>query len=96
VATAFYGIVATLQAGAWLLMWAALRHRPAMFEAGYDASFARVESRLGWIGVAAFAACAAIGLVAPWVSLGLYVIVVIGFGVTVNGWHATARRVTSS
>lgn len=77
-------------------MWAALRHRPVILESGYDASFARVESRLGWIGVGAFAAIAAIGLVAPCVSLGLYVVVVIGFGMTVNGWHATARRARAS
>jgi uncharacterized membrane protein len=92
VATAFFGLVATLQAGAWLLLWAAVRHRPAMLKEGYDASFARVENRLGWIGVGVFGGCTAVALVAPWPALVIYLAAVIGFGVTVNGWHATVRR----
>lgn len=58
VAAALYGVVAMLQAATWLIMWAALRRRPEMFERGYDATSARVESRLGWIGVGLFGVCA--------------------------------------
>jgi len=92
VATAFFGLVATLQAVAWLLMWAAVRHRPALLKPCYDASFARVENRLGWIGVAVFSGCIALALVAPWLALGVYLAAVVGFGATVNGWHALAGR----
>lgn len=44
VAACFYGIVAMVQAAAWLVMWAALRRRPELFEPGYGADFARSES----------------------------------------------------
>jgi uncharacterized membrane protein len=92
VAASFFGLVATAQACAWLLMWAAVRHRPGMLKEGYDASFARVENRLGWIGVAVFSTCTALALVAPWAALLLYLAAVVGFGATVNGWHATVQR----
>jgi uncharacterized membrane protein len=92
VATAFFGLVATLQAVAWLLMWAAVRHRPALLKPCYDASYARVENRLGWIGVGVFSGCTALALVAPWLALGVYLATVVGFGTTVNGWHAVVGR----
>ena len=93
IAAALYGAVATLQAAAWLIMWAAVRRRPELFERGYDAAFARVESRLGWIGVVAFGLCALLGLWAPFVSLTVYVLAVAGYGITSSGWHHTAERV---
>jgi uncharacterized membrane protein len=92
IAAAFYGAVATLQAAAWLIMWAALRRRPALLEHGYDATFARVESRMGWLGVVIFGCCALLGLLTPIVSLGAYVLAVAGYGITSNGWHHTARH----
>ncbi len=92
VAAALYGVVAMLQAATWLIMWAALRRRPEMFERGYDATFARVESRLGWIGVGLFGLCALLALVAPMVSLSAYLFAVAAYGVTSNGWQHTAGR----
>ena len=92
VATAFFALIATVQACAWLLMWAAVRHRPGLLKQCYDASYARVETRLGWIGVAVFSACTALALVAPWLALGVYLLTVLGFGATSNGWHTVVRR----
>ena len=88
VATAFYGLVAAVQASTWLVMWAAIRRRPHLFEEGFDAAFARSESRLGWAGVIVFGLCAGIGLLAPLASLSLYVIAIGAYGVTANGLHA--------
>jgi uncharacterized membrane protein len=92
IAAAFYGLVAAAQAAAWLIMWAALRRRPGMFERGYDARFARVESRMAWLGVAVFLGCAAIGLVSAWASVTFYVLAVIGYGLTAPGWHSARAR----
>jgi uncharacterized membrane protein len=91
-AAAFYGLVAAVQAAAWLIMWAALRRRPALFRPGFDGAFARVESRLAWIGVAVFLGCAAIGLLSAWASLILYGLTVTGFGLSTAGWHAAQAR----
>ena len=62
VAAAFYGVVAALQAAAWLIMWTALRRRPLLFEPGFDAAYARSESRMAWGGIILFLGCAAVGL----------------------------------
>jgi uncharacterized membrane protein len=88
VATAFYGIVAMLQALAWMLMWVPLRRRPELFEPGYGAEFARVESRLAWIGVLLFAACTAVAFLQPWVSLSMYVLFTASYGIASGGWYA--------
>jgi uncharacterized membrane protein len=91
VATAFYGIIAMLQALAWMLMWLPLRRRPELFEPGFDAAFAQVESRLAWIGVLLFAACTAVAFAAPWVSLVLIVLFTASYGIASNGWYSFRR-----
>jgi uncharacterized membrane protein len=98
VATAFYGVVAMLQALAWLLMWVPLRRRPDLFEPGFDAAFAQVESRLAWIGVLLFAGCVAVAFLAPWVSLVMYVLFTASYGIASSGWYAFrgSRRVAAS
>jgi uncharacterized membrane protein len=85
VAAAFYGVVAAAQAAAWLGMWAALRRRPSLFEPGFDAPYARSESRMAWAGVVLFLGCAAVGLLSPLASLTLYVLVVLAYGLTTSG-----------
>jgi uncharacterized membrane protein len=92
VATALYGMVAMVQAAAWLIMWAALRRRPDLLEPGFDAKFLRIESRLAWGGIAVFAGCAGLGLVAPIASLVLYVVATLGYGITSSGWHTFLGR----
>jgi len=96
IAAALYGVVAMLQASAWLIMWAALRRRPQLFEPGYDATFARTEARLGWIGVVVFGLCALLGLMAPTVSLAVYVMAAVGYGITSNGWRHTVGQLRQS
>ncbi|MEV6769895.1 TMEM175 family protein [Nocardia sp. NPDC051030] len=80
VATAFYGVVAAVQALAWFVMWIALRRNPSLLKLGYDAEFVRRESRLAVIGFLAFDVIAAIGLVAPAAALVLYMVCLVGYG----------------
>jgi uncharacterized membrane protein len=95
VAAAFYGVVAAVQASAWLVMWAALRRRPSLFEPGFDAAYARNESRMAWAGIVLFVLCAAVGLLAPLVSLTLYVLVVLAYGLTTSGLQPVRARFTT-
>jgi len=96
VATAFYGVVGMLQALAWMLMWLPLRRRPEMFEPGFDSAFARIESRLAWIGVLLFGLCAAIALLAPWVALTMYVVFTGAYGIASGGWYSFRAQVARS
>ncbi|MEU7140946.1 TMEM175 family protein [Nocardia sp. NPDC046473] len=91
VATAFYGIVAAVQAGAWIVMWVALRRNPSLFEPGYDAAFVRSESRQAWVGFIAFDIIAVIALASPIVALILYVLATLAYGITSNGLHLLRR-----
>jgi hypothetical protein len=72
--------VAAVQAGAWIVMWVALRRDPALFEPGYDAEFVRSESRQAWVGFVAFDLIALIGLVSPVAALVLYLLAILGYG----------------
>lgn len=95
VATAFYGFVAAVQAGAWIVMWVALRRDPALFEPGYDAEFVRSESRQAWVGFVAFDLIALIGLVSPVAALVLYLLAILGYGITSNGLNSLRLRGTA-
>ncbi|WP_405135314.1 TMEM175 family protein [Nocardia sp. NBC_01388] len=91
VATAFYGVVAAVQAMAWLIMWVALRRDTTLFKPGHDAEFVRVHSRLAWIGFIAFDVIALIGLVQPIVALVLYMVALAVYAATSGGWPGAQR-----
>ncbi|MGW4249444.1 TMEM175 family protein [Nocardia sp. NPDC004722] len=91
VATAFYGVVGALQAVAWFVMWVAVYRNPELFEPGYDAAFARRESMQSVVGFVAFDVIAAIGLLWPAAALLLYLVAVLGYGVTSTRNHVLSR-----
>ncbi|MFE3195139.1 TMEM175 family protein [Nocardia sp. NPDC059240] len=91
VATAFYGVVASFQAAAWLVMWAAVRRNPDLFEPGYDAAFARRESLQAIVGFVAFDVIAAIGLVLPALALLLYLVAVLAYGISTSRDRVLSR-----
>ncbi|MFI1912671.1 TMEM175 family protein [Nocardia sp. NPDC020380] len=81
VATAFYGVIASVQTVAWYVMWLALRRNPALFEPGYDSGYARRESRQAILGFVLFDLIAVMGLVVPAAALVLYVIAILAYGI---------------
>jgi uncharacterized membrane protein len=87
VATALYGIVASVQTVPWLMLWTAVRRRPQLLEPGYDAKYAQIEARFGWAGLVAFGLCAGVALISPMVALCFYVLVVVGYGLVSDGIH---------
>ncbi|MFI1919642.1 TMEM175 family protein [Nocardia sp. NPDC020380] len=91
VATAFYFLTAAVQAGAWIVMWTAVRRDPALLRPGYSADVARVETRQAVIGFVALAAVGVIGLVVPIVALVLYLVAVVGYALPVMAWPRRVR-----
>ena len=85
VATAFYGLCAMIMAVPWGFIWRHLADRPELLEPGYDAAYARAEFRRGTIGVPIYAVATIVALVAPLVSLLLYLSIAILYGVTSQG-----------
>lgn len=81
VATAFYGVMASVETVAWYVMWLALRRNPALCEPGCDNEYARRESRQALVGFVLFDLIALMGLLVPPAALVLYVIAVLAYGV---------------
>ena len=84
-ATALYGLCATLMALPWGFIWRHLADRPDLLEAGYDAAYARAEWRRGSVGVPIYVAATLVALVAPLVSLLLYLSIAVLYAVTSQG-----------
>jgi uncharacterized membrane protein len=84
-ATALYGVCATLMALPWGFIWRHLADRPDLLEAGYDAAYARAEWRRGSVGVPIYVAATLVALVAPLVSLLLYLSIGVLYAVTSQG-----------
>ncbi|GAB4585058.1 TMEM175 family protein [Nocardia sp. IFM 10818] len=79
VATAFYFLTAAVQAGAWIVMWIAVRRDPTLLKPGGGADVVRTEIRRAVVGFVALAAIAAVGLVVPVAALILYLLAVVGY-----------------
>jgi len=90
VATATYGLCATLMALPWSFMWRHLRDHPELLESGYDAAYASAEMRRGGIGVPIYAAATIVSLIQPLLALGLYAGIAVLYAVTSQG--ATSPR----
>ncbi len=84
-ATALYGLCATLMALPWGFIWRHLADRPDLLEAGFDAAYARAEWRRGSVGVPIYAAATLVALVAPLVSLLLYLSIAVLYAFTSQG-----------
>jgi uncharacterized membrane protein len=85
VATAAYGLCATLMALPWSFMWRHLRDHPELLESGYDAAYASAEMRWGGIGVPIYAAATIVSLIQPLLALGLYAGIAALYAVTSQG-----------
>jgi uncharacterized membrane protein len=85
IATALYGLLATLMALPWGFIWRHLADRPDLLEPGYDAAYARAEWRRGSIGVPIYAAATLVAFVQPIVSLLLYLAIAVLYAVTSQG-----------
>jgi uncharacterized membrane protein len=84
-ATVLYGLCATLMALPWGFIWRHLADRPELLEAGYDAAYARAEWRRGSVGVPIYAAATLVALVAPLVSLLLFLSIALLYAFTSQG-----------
>jgi uncharacterized membrane protein len=85
VATAFYGLCATLMAVPWGFIWRHLADRPDLLEPGYDSAYARAEWKRGTIGLPVYAAAALVAFAWPVLSLLLYLGIAILYAVTSQG-----------
>ena len=85
VATVLYGLCATLMALPWGFIWRHLADRPDLLEPGYDRAYARAEWRRGTVGVPIYAAATLVALVAPLISLLLFLAIAILYAVTSQG-----------
>jgi uncharacterized membrane protein len=85
IATALYGLLATLMALPWGFIWRHLADRPDLLEPDYDAAYARAEWRRGSIGVPIYAAATVVAFVSPVVSLLLYLGIAVLYAVTSQG-----------
>ena len=85
VAAATYGLTATLMALPWSFMWRHLRDHPELLEPGFDAAYASIELRRGWIGVPIYVAATIVSLVQPLLALGLYAAIAALYAVTSQG-----------
>ncbi len=84
-ATVLYGLCATLMSLPWGFIWRHLADRPDLLEPGYDAAYARAEWRRRSIGVPIYAAATLVALVAPLVSLLLYLSIAVLYAITSQG-----------
>jgi uncharacterized membrane protein len=85
IATALYGLCATLMAVPWGFIWRHLADRPDLLEPGYDVAYARAEWRRGTLGLPVYAAATLVALVLPVVSLLLYLGIAVLYAVTSQG-----------
>ena len=91
IAAALYGLTATLMALPWGFILRHLADRPELLEPGYDAAYARAESRRGFVGLPVYATATLVALVAPLVALVAYLGIAILYAYTSQG-GAIARR----
>ena len=85
VATVLYGLCALLMALPWGFFWRHLADRPDLLEPGYDAAYARAEWARGTLGVPIYAAATVVALVAPLVSLVLFLAIAVLYAFTSQG-----------
>jgi len=90
-ATALYGLVATLMALPWGLIWRHLADRPELLEPGFDAAYARAEWRRGTVGLPIYAFATLVALVWPIAALGLYLAIALLYAVTSQGVSVAPR-----
>ena len=92
VATALYGLTATLMALPWGFIWRHLADRPELLEHGYDAAYARAEWRRGFVGLPIYVAATLIALVLPLLALALYLGIAVLYAATSQGVDAGAGQ----
>jgi TMEM175 potassium channel family protein len=85
IATALYGLCATLMAVPWGFFWRHLADRPDLLEPGYDAAYARAEWKRGTVGLPIYVAATLVAFAWPVVSLLLYLGIAILYAVTSQG-----------
>jgi uncharacterized membrane protein len=85
VAAAAYGLIATLMALPWGLIWRHLRDHPELLEPGFDAAYANSELRRGSIGVPIYAAATLVSIFLPLVALALYAGIAVLYAITSQG-----------
>jgi uncharacterized membrane protein len=85
VATASYGLLATLMSLPWSFMLRHLADHPELLEPGYSSSDTRAEIRRGWLGVPIYAVATLISFIWPLVALALYVAIAVLYAVTSQG-----------
>jgi len=85
VATASYGLLATLMSLPWSFMLRHLADHPELLEPGYRTDDAQAEIRRGWLGVPIYAAATLISFLWPFVALALYVGIAVLYAVTSQG-----------
>ena len=91
-AAALYGLTATLMAVPGGFIWRHLANHPELLEPGYDAAYARLEWRRGFVGLPIYAAATIVALVLPLLALALYLAIAILYAVTSQGVAMPARR----
>ncbi|MCM6778472.1 TMEM175 family protein [Nocardia sp. CDC159] len=91
VATAFYFLTAAVQAGAWIVIWVAVRRDSTLLRPGCSAEVARTETRQAVVAFVALAAIAALGLVVPTAALVLYLLAVVGYALPAMAWTRRVR-----
>ncbi|HEY8847064.1 MAG TPA: TMEM175 family protein [Candidatus Limnocylindrales bacterium] len=92
VATALYGLTATLMALPWGFIWRHLADRPELLEPGYDAAYARAEWRRGFVGFPIYVAATLIALVLPLLALALYLGIAVLYAATSQGIEVGAGQ----
>jgi uncharacterized membrane protein len=85
VATALYGLVATLMSLPWGFIWRHLADRPDLLAPGYDTAYARAEWRRGFVGLPIYAVATLVALVLPLLALALYLAIAILYAITSQG-----------
>ncbi len=85
VATASYGLLATLMSLPWSFMLRHLADHPELLEPGYSTSDAQAEIRRGSLGVPIYAVATLISFLYPLVALALYVAIAVLYAITSQG-----------
>jgi uncharacterized membrane protein len=85
VAAAAYGLLATLMALPWSIIWRHLRDHPELLEPGYGPAYASSELKRGSIGVPIYAVATIVSLFLPLVALAFYAGVAALYAITSQG-----------
>ncbi len=92
VAAVLYGLTGVLMTLPWVGLWRHLVRVPHLFLAPFDAPFARREGVRAWVGVFAYAGCAALGLLSPYLAAFLYLAIAVFYALTSSGWSSLPGR----